>query len=145
MAAAIEAATGEPMDAALIEEQAPPGLELIVSLGSDPEYGAFLAIGAGGGDVERDPDVTHRLLPRRGRRGRGVRRAADRLGAAPGRRARAARTRPHPPRSSSSCSRWSSLASERTRASSVELNPVIVPFGAAPIAVDCVLVEADRG
>jgi acetate---CoA ligase (ADP-forming) len=62
MAVAIQAATGEPMTAALLEQQLPAGLELIASADTDPDYGPFLTVGAGGGEVERDPDVTHILL-----------------------------------------------------------------------------------
>ena len=144
MAAAVEDATGTAMTAALIEAQAEPGIELIVSLGSDPEYGAFLAIGAGGGDVERDPDVVHRLLPAGAadvsaafaelRIGSALRQAAAALG----------EDGPAPAALLQLVLTLASLAGERPGIT-VELNPVIVAFGAAPVAVDCVVVEADRG
>jgi acyl-CoA synthetase (NDP forming) len=141
MTDAVRNATGEPMRAALIEEQATPGLELIVSAGDDPDYGPFLTLGAGGGEVERRPDVAHRLLP--------VDDAAVhaalaelRLGSAL-RQAAAARGEngSAPAALVALILSVAELATERP-GTTIELNPVIVPFqNGGPIAVDCVLME----
>lgn len=138
MAAAVERSTGTPMRAALLEQMVAPGLELIVSVSHDVDYGPYLTIGAGGAEVEHDADVAHRLLP-----------ADDvciedalaglRIGGAT-RQAAVARGESGPaPRA------LVALVGAVTRLAaahpgwSIEINPVIVPFSAAPVAVDCVI------
>jgi succinyl-CoA synthetase beta subunit len=127
----------------LIEEQAPAGLELLVSAGEDPAYGAFLAIGAGGSGVEDVADVTHRMLPVsdedvvaalgelrvagviahaakiRGESGTAPAALVELIGAV----AKLAGTRP---------------------GIMIEINPVIVPLAIDdPVAADCVVIEPD--
>jgi acetate---CoA ligase (ADP-forming) len=143
MAAAVEAATGKPLEAALIEEQASPGLELIVAAAHDPDHGAYLTVGAGGGGVERDPDVAHLLLPAdRAAVERAL--AGLRVGGALGQAAAAAGDDgPAPAALVDVVLAVGRVAAERPGAT-VEVNPVILPFGGPPIAVDCVIAE-DRG
>jgi acetate---CoA ligase (ADP-forming) len=138
MATAIQAATGQPLAAALVEEQLPAGLELIASADTDPDYGPFLTVGAGGGEVERDPDVAHVLLPvdagailaalsglriSGALRQAAVHRGED--GAAPAALVRLLE---------------GIAATAAENRAGVEVNPVILPLGAGdPVAADCVM------
>ena len=58
--AAIDAMDGERY---LIEETAPPGLELIIGARNDPSFGATVLLGLGGTAAEAMGDVAVRLVP----------------------------------------------------------------------------------
>lgn len=142
MAARIADATGSPMEEALIEAQAPAGLELLVSIDADPTYGPFLVLGSGGSAVEAVSDVVHRMLPVTEEE---IVTALGRLRIA-GVLAHAARIRGEdgsvPRDLVSLVAAIAALADDRPGIM-VEVNPVIVPLSSEPpIAVDCVVVEA---
>jgi acetyltransferase len=60
---AIEAITPDRSSRFLLEEQAPPGSELIVGGIKDPAFGAAVVVGIGGVDVELGPPPVIRLAP----------------------------------------------------------------------------------
>jgi acyl-CoA synthetase (NDP forming) len=62
--AAIDAAAGGAARY-LVEEQAPPGIELILGAVRTPGFGPVVVLGVGGVDVETDPHVAMRLAPLR--------------------------------------------------------------------------------
>jgi acetyl-CoA synthetase (ADP-forming) len=51
------------LPAALVQEQVPPGLELIVSIRRDPQFGPFVLAGAGGVLVELLADIAIEPAP----------------------------------------------------------------------------------
>ena len=62
----IESAVGRAgfeLDGLLVQAMAPPGVELIVGVASDPSFGPVLACGAGGTLAELTKDVTVRITP----------------------------------------------------------------------------------
>lgn len=143
IASAVLRAAGEPMTEVLVEDQVEPGIELIISIGYDSQYGPFLTVGAGGSGVEDLLDVAHRLLPV----------SAPDIEAAlaelqiRGLLRQAARVRGEagvaPAELVSLISALIRLTGE-TPGTSVELNPVIVPLSAMPpVAVDCLIVSSD--
>ncbi|HLE77145.1 MAG TPA: GNAT family N-acetyltransferase [bacterium] len=54
---------GQPVDGFLVQAMAPPGVEMLVGVVSDPQFGPTVAVGAGGVLVELLKDVTVRLTP----------------------------------------------------------------------------------
>lgn len=54
---------GLELDGVLVEEMAPPGLELLVSARKDTTFGWTLFVGAGGADVEAQRDIVARPCP----------------------------------------------------------------------------------
>lgn len=143
MSAAVRAATGTPMTEALIEQQVPPGLELLISVGHDADYGAYMTLGAGGSSVEAAPDVAHRLIPVPEE---GVVSAFEQLRLAGAlRQAAAARNE-----RGSVPTGLVAIATALVRYAvanpgvSVEVNPVVVPLSGRPcVAVDCVVITSD--
>jgi acetyl-CoA synthetase len=141
MAEAVEAAAGEPMTQALIEEQVAPGLELIVSVGHDDDYGPYLTIGAGGSAVETEADVVHRLLP--------VQRddieaalAQLRIAGALGHAARSGGSEGVAPADLVDLIETLARVGTERHGITIEINPVIVPLGwGASVAVDCLLID----
>jgi acetyl coenzyme A synthetase (ADP forming)-like protein len=63
MAAAVRSAIGTPPTAFLIQRMAPPGVEMLVGVVDDPQFGPTIACGAGGTLVELLKDVSVRLSP----------------------------------------------------------------------------------
>jgi acyl-CoA synthetase (NDP forming) len=143
MSGQIESSAGRRMEAALIEEQIAPGLEFLLAIGHDPDYGPYLTLAAGGSKVEQDADIAHRLLPS----GKRVDFAAAfaELRIAPALE-QAARLRgeagPVPMDLLRMTEVLADLAAERPGIGA-EINPVILPLGGGPpVAVDCILVPA---
>jgi len=54
---------GAAIDGVIVEQQLPPGLELIIGGKTDPTFGKVLTVGAGGTLVELVRDVATRVLP----------------------------------------------------------------------------------
>ena len=124
----------------LVEPMAEPGLELIVGLHRDPQFGPAVVVGLGGIFTEVLDDVSIRLAPRHPRdRPRDAGRPARR--ARPGRTPGSAGDRPiggrRPHR------RVARLVAERDDVVEIDLNPVFAtPVGA--VAVDAlVILEGD--
>jgi acyl-CoA synthetase (NDP forming) len=142
MSKAVLSATSRRLEAALIEEQVPAGIELLASIGSDERHGSYLTLGSGGSSVEQLADVAHRLLPL----GEGeLESALASLSLSPSLRL-AARLRGEdavaPMGLLDLLTRLVGLADRRPGVT-LELNPVILPISTgAPVAVDCLLVEA---
>jgi acyl-CoA synthetase (NDP forming) len=143
MSAAVGRATGTSMTEALVEQQVDPGLELLISVGHDADYGPYLTIGAGGSRVEAAPDVAHRLIPAGED---AVASAFSELRIA-GALQQAAAARGEvgavPPGLVTIALALARYAQDHPGVS-VEVNPVVVPLSARPcFAVDCVLVAGD--
>lgn len=68
-AAAASALGGDRVRGVLVEEMAPPGVEVIVGVATDPVFGRVIAVGPGGVLAELVDDVTIVLPPRRPGRG----------------------------------------------------------------------------
>lgn len=141
MSEEIRRRTGQALESALVEEQLPGGLELLVSVGWEERHGAFLTLGSGGGAVERQADVAHRLLPAE-RDSVEAAFAGLSIGAA---LAQAARLRgedgPVPAELVELALALTRIAATKPGVT-VECNPVLLPVAAGrPVALDCVLVE----
>jgi succinyl-CoA synthetase beta subunit len=137
----IERRTGRALESALVEEQLPGGLELLVSVGWEERHGAFLTVGSGGAGVEQQSDVEHRLLPT-DRDSVEAAFAGLSIGAA---LAQAARLRGEDGQVPAELVDLA-LALARIAAAkpgvTVECNPVLLPLAAGPpVALDCVVVE----
>ena len=63
MAASVEAATGQQPTGFLVQRMAPAGVEMLVGVVHDPQFGPTIACGAGGALVEVMNDVSVRLSP----------------------------------------------------------------------------------
>jgi len=63
VADAVHAATGAPPTGFLVQRMAPPGVETLVGVVNDPQFGPTIACGAGGTLVELLKDVSVRLSP----------------------------------------------------------------------------------
>jgi hypothetical protein len=63
MANTVRAATGEPPTGFLVQRMAPPGVEMLVGVINDPQFGPTIACGASGALVELLSDVSVRLSP----------------------------------------------------------------------------------
>jgi acyl-CoA synthetase (NDP forming) len=63
MAGAVSAATGAPPTGFLVQRMAPPGIEMLVGVVNDSQFGPTIACGAGGTLVELLKDVAVRLSP----------------------------------------------------------------------------------
>ncbi|MHB8263279.1 MAG: bifunctional acetate--CoA ligase family protein/GNAT family N-acetyltransferase [Acidimicrobiales bacterium] len=59
----MEARFGEPMRGAVIQQLAPPGLELVMGIVQDPLFGSAVMFGLGGVTVEVLHDVAYSLVP----------------------------------------------------------------------------------
>lgn len=62
-AAAIRKTLGRPDAAVLVQAMAPAGLELLLTVTNDPDFGPILTVGAGGTDVEMLEDAANCALP----------------------------------------------------------------------------------
>ncbi len=63
IATAVRAATGAPPTGFLVQRMAQPGVEMLVGVVNDPQFGPIIACGAGGRLVELLKDVSVRLSP----------------------------------------------------------------------------------
>jgi len=60
---AVRSATGEQPTEFLVQRMAPPGVEMLVGVVNDPQFGPTIACGAGGTLVEVLKDISVRLSP----------------------------------------------------------------------------------
>ena len=123
----------------LVEPMAPPGLELIVGLGRDPQFGPVVLVGLGGILAEALDDVVVRLAPLD--RDEALAMLDGLRGApAPRRRPRSRRPSTAPP-SPTSSSPSAGSGSSAPDIVAIDLNPLIAgPSGA--VAVDALVVLA---
>ena len=56
-------ANGEPLDGFVVQEVVSGGVELLVGMTADPEFGPVVACGAGGVTVELTRDIAVRVAP----------------------------------------------------------------------------------
>jgi acyl-CoA synthetase (NDP forming) len=144
METAVRTASGEELRTALVEEQLPPGLELIAAVDVDPDFGPYLTIGAGGAEVERRPDAAQVLLPA----------SREQILAAISELALGGALRQAAAARGESAAAPAALvdlvealaAAAAANGASIEVNPVILPFAAGdPVAADCVMIPATGG
>jgi succinyl-CoA synthetase beta subunit len=137
-------APGAPIEGVLLEAMAPKGIEMIVGILRDPDFGPVVTVGAGGVTTELFRDIAYRLAP------------LDEAGATA--MIRSLRSAPllegfrgMPPADLPALARLVSLLSRlavaaRAQIAELELNPVIVhPAGQGCTIADALLVRAPAG
>ena len=133
-----------PLDGILVQKMAPPGVEMLLGIHRDPQFGLVLAIGAGGALVELLDDVALGLLPlTQGEIGDMLAQTrADQLLA--GFRGQPPADRPALIALIERCCRWA--ANSPLKVESLDLNPVIVhPAGQGVSLVDArVFVDEEK-